>query len=84
MCRLLTSAVEAVATQHCSAPSRDAVLDMLESLLDGDESLLAAVLLPHTPAVLQALKVIVLRALCPGQQKAPHEPRVRGRGLLGF
>jgi hypothetical protein len=76
MCRLLTSAIEAVPAQHCSAPSRDAVLDMLESLLDADESLLAAVLLPHTSAVLQALKAIVLRVLSPGHQKAPQESRV--------
>ena len=73
---LLTSAIEAVAAQHCSAASRDAVLDLLESLLDSEEFLLAAVLLPHTSAVLQALRAIVLRVLNPGHQKTSQESKV--------
>ena len=65
-----------MSAQHCSAASRDAVLDLLESLLDGEDSLLGAILLPHTSAVLQALKAIVLRVLNPGHQKASQEPKV--------
>ena len=77
--RLLSAAVEALAAPRCSPPARDAVLDLLESLLDSDDAAIAAIVQRHTGPVLEALKALVLRALSPGKSAAAKTPAVRLR-----
>ncbi|KAK9818396.1 hypothetical protein WJX72_012002 [[Myrmecia] bisecta] len=57
--RLMQSVIAALAAPNCAEPSRQASLGVIESLLDLDEPSHTLILLPHTEALLEALKAIV-------------------------
>jgi hypothetical protein len=78
ICRLLAAVVAALGAPHCGRASRDVALSAVESLLQhqeaaeateaaeeadaGDSETFAAVLAPHAPALLAALRAVVLAA----------------------
>ena len=83
ICRLLAAVVAALGAPHCGRPSRDAALSVVEALLRHQEvaeaeaadavdvdfaAVFAAVLAPHAPALLAALRSVVLAATGSGSK----------------